>query len=178
MRSARAWYSSVDVVEGRIVVLGSRPGGGPGVGPKHLSYRILKMRIVRRRRWDLNIRCGRTDAGGVNADIVRHADMPWLVIVDVYPLPFRDGAFDSVLCSHTLEHVDDPDAFYRELGRVGRSVTVMVPPLWDVSAALNLLEHRWLFVTLRKEHHALPRHVPPPRTHGRAPLWPAVARLA
>ena len=158
MRSARAWYSSVDVVEGRIVVLGSRPGGGPGVGPKHLSYR--------------------TDAGGVNADTVRHADMPWLVIVDVYPLPFRDGAFDSVLCSHTLEHVDDPDAFYRELGRVGRSVTVMVPPLWDVSAALNLLEHRWLFVTLRKEHHALPRHVPPPRTHGRAPLWPAVARLA
>lgn len=124
-----------------------------------LSYRVLKMRTLRRQRWDLNICCGRTDGGGVNADIIRHADVPRFVTVDVYHLPFRDGAFDSVLCSHTMEHVDDPEAFYRELSRVGRQVTVVVPPLWDLSAAFNLLEHRWLFLTLRKEHQTLPRYV-------------------
>ena len=130
-----------------------------------LSYWVLKTRTLRRQRWDLSICCGRTDGGGVNADIVRHADVPRFVTVDVYHLPFRDGAFDSVLCSHTLEHVDDPKALSRELALVGRRVTVVVPPLWDLSAALNLLEHRWLFLTLRKEHQTLPRHVPLPLAH-------------
>ncbi len=122
-----------------------------------LSYRILKRRILRERRWGLNICCGRTDGGGVNADIVRHADVPRFVrIGDVSRLPFRDGAFETVLCSHTIEHVDDPDAFLAELRRVGREVTVVLPPLWDLSAAFNVLEHRWLFLTFRKRHLRLP----------------------
>ena len=32
--------------------------------------------------------------------------------------PFRDHEFDYVICSHVLEHVDDPEAFLGELGRV------------------------------------------------------------
>jgi SAM-dependent methyltransferase len=130
----------------------------------YLSYSILKRRILRSRpAWGLNICCGKTDGGGVNADIVKHSDVPRFVQVnDIYNLPFVDGEFETVLCSHTIEHVDDPAGFFLELKRVGRDVTLVVPPLWDLSAALNLLEHRWLFLTLRKRHESIPRYVPLP----------------
>ena len=124
------------------------------------SYRILKTRIIReRRKWDLNICCGDIDGGGLNADIVAQ-DVPNFVLTqDIYRLPFKDGEFESVLCSHTIEHVDDPDAFWAELNRVGQEVTLILPPLWDLAAALNIFEHKWIFLSWRKRHHALPRHV-------------------
>lgn len=129
-----------------------------------LSYGILKGRIIRQRpRWDLNICCGKTDGGGVNADIVRHMDVPnYVQVEDIYALPFEDGQFEHVLCSHTIEHVDDPERFFRELQRVGKHVTLIIPPMWDLSAAFNVLEHRSLFLTLKKEHHTLPPFVPLP----------------
>lgn len=126
-----------------------------------LSYRIMGG-IIRSRRavWDLNICCGKTDGGGVNVDIVKHAEVPNLVVVDdVYHLPFSTRQFEYTLCSHTIEHVEDPVAFFEELRRVSGEVTLVVPPLWDLSAALNIFEHRTLFLTFRKEHHTLPRHV-------------------
>ncbi len=125
-----------------------------------ISYRFLKNRILKRQKWDLNICCGKTDGGGVNADIVRHGDVPrFQCIEDIYRLPFREGQFDSVLCSHTLEHVENPDRFYGELCRVGRQVVLVLPPLWDITAALNVLEHRWIFLTLRKVHAHPPRRI-------------------
>ncbi len=135
------------------------------------SYRILKRRILRKRKWDLNICCGKTDGGGLNADIVNHANLPHFLLVDsVYRLPFKDRAFETVLCSHTMEHVEDPAAFFNELKRVGTQVTLVLPPLWDPAGALNILEHRWIFLTFRKEHHRLPAHV-------RLPLSRTVQRL-
>lgn len=126
-----------------------------------LSYRILGGIIRRRRKkWDLNICCGKTDGGGVNVDIVNHADVPNLIVVDdIYHLPFSTGEFDYTLCSHTIEHVEDPTAFFAELERVSGQVTLVVPPLWDLSAVLNIFEHRWMFLTFRKEHHKLPAHI-------------------
>ena len=126
--------------------------------PHEISYKLLKNRIVRRRRWDLNICCGTTDGGGVNADIFAHVRLPKFVQVDVYRLPFADNRFESVLCSHTIEHVDDPEAFYCEMKRVGQNVTLVLPPLWDITAAFNHLEHRWLFLTMKKEHSTLPHY--------------------
>ncbi len=127
------------------------------------SYRHLKASIISRRTWDLNICCGTTDGGGVNVDIVQHADVPNFVRVDnIYALPFADGQFDTALCSHTAEHVDDPVAFDCELNRVARQVVYILPPIWDLAAALNVVEHRWLFLTIRKVHHRLPRRVPLP----------------
>jgi SAM-dependent methyltransferase len=127
----------------------------------HLSYRVLKGAVLRERRWDYNICCGTTDGGGINADIVQHAAVPrFEQVTDVYRLPHPDGRFDTVLCSHTLEHVDDPAAMFAELRRVGRRVTVLVPPLWDLGAALNLLEHRVIFLSWRTRHDdALPPFV-------------------
>jgi SAM-dependent methyltransferase len=119
----------------------------------HISYRLIKNRVLRERRWDYNICCGTTDGGGINADIVQHAEVPRFELVsDVTALPHADHTFDSVLCSHTLEHVDDPEAMFRELQRVGRRVTILVPPLWDLAAALNPFEHRVIFLTAASRH--------------------------
>ncbi|MDX2176721.1 MAG: methyltransferase domain-containing protein [Candidatus Sumerlaeia bacterium] len=126
-----------------------------------ISYRVIKGRTIRERRWDYNICCGTTDGGGINADIVRHGDVPNFELVeDILRLPHPDGAFEHVLCSHTLEHVDDPKAFYAELRRVGRRVCVLIPPIWDYSASLNPFEHRVIFLTMRSRHDdALPPYI-------------------
>ena len=125
-----------------------------------ISYVWLKRRILQERVWDLNLCCGKTDGGGVNADIHKHDDVPSFVQIDnIAHLPFADGQFERVLCSHTVEHVDDPDALDRELRRVGREVVYVLPPLWDISAVLNVFEHQWVFLTLRKRHHCLPPRI-------------------
>lgn len=122
-----------------------------------LSYSILKRRILTRQRWGINICCGKTDGGGVNADIVKHKDVPnFIFIKDIYGLPFRGQQFDTVLSSHTIEHVEDPDMFFRELKRIGKEVSIVIPPLWDISAALNFFEHKFIFLTFKKEHTSLP----------------------
>jgi SAM-dependent methyltransferase len=55
-------------------------------------------------------------------------------------LPFRDGAFDVVVCSHVLEHIDDDRAAMQELARVVASsgqVLVMVPVDRSLSATFE-----------------------------------------
>jgi len=126
-----------------------------------LSYKILKDRIIESRKWDLNICCGRTDGGGVNADVKKYGDIQnFKLIKDVYSLPFQDKQFKNVLSSHTIEHLDDPKRFFDELKRVGSSVTLIVPPLWDVWASLlNIWQHKWIFLTFKKKHTKLPKYV-------------------
>ncbi len=125
-----------------------------------VSYSLMKRRVLNQRTWGLNICCGKTDGGGINVDIVRHTELPNLHIVDdIYHLPFETGQFEHVLCSHTIEHIEDPALFDRELRRVGGSILYIVPPLWDLAAAFNIVEHRWLFLTLSKEHGSLPKYI-------------------
>lgn len=125
----------------------------------YVSYRWLKERTLRERRWDYNICCGETDGGGINADIVRHGEVPrFELVTDVTRLPHGDGRFAYLLCSHTFEHVDEPKAMFAELRRVGQSVTILVPPLWDLAAALNPFEHRVIFLTFATRHDD---HLPP-----------------
>jgi SAM-dependent methyltransferase len=50
--------------------------------------------------------------------------------LDIKRLALEDGAFDAIICSHVLEHVDDDAAAMRELHRVlapGGWAIVMVP---------------------------------------------------
>ena len=52
------------------------------------------------------------------------------VVADAQHLPFREGAFDKVLCTEVLEHIPDDRAGIRELYRVARpgaDVAVSVP---------------------------------------------------
>lgn len=53
------------------------------------------------------------------------------------PLPFGDGAFDTVILSDVLEHVPDPALVWREMARVlapGGSVVVNVPFMYWLHA--------------------------------------------
>lgn len=128
-----------------------------------IAYGWLKNGVVKSRKWDLNICCGKTDGGGVNVDIVKHIELPnYLQVSDVSNLPFMDKQFEHVLCSHTLEHVDELEEFYHELCRVGKEVTILIPPIWDITAAFNILEHKWLFLTLKHKHKSLPVYIPLP----------------
>lgn len=68
-------------------------------------------------------------------------DRPF-VVGDVYSLPFRDGAFDYVVCSHLLEHVDDPAAAIRELERVAPRGYVETPSRAN-EKVLSHPFHRW-----------------------------------
>ena len=58
---------------------------------------------------------------------VRAADVQW-VEGNVESLPFADGSFDTVLCTHTLEHVQDLPSALRELRRLPRKRLVVVLP--------------------------------------------------
>jgi hypothetical protein len=125
-----------------------------------LSYKVLNKIIFNSKKWELNICCGKTDGGGVNADIYKHKDVPNFVkLNDIYTLPFRDKEFKTVLCSHTMEHVDDPTEFFKELERVGEEVTLVLPPLYDIAANLNVVEHKWIFLSFKKKHSVLPRYI-------------------
>jgi ubiquinone/menaquinone biosynthesis C-methylase UbiE len=101
------------------------------------------------------------DGGGINADIVKHSNdiENFLLIDNIYNLPFGNKQFKRVVCSHTMEHVDDPDRFDKELRRVGVEVYYIVPPIWDIAAAFNIWEHKWIFLTFNKEHTRLPPYV-------------------
>ncbi|MCB9359424.1 class I SAM-dependent methyltransferase [Candidatus Woesearchaeota archaeon] len=108
----------------------------------------------------MNICCGKTDGGGVNVDILKHKRIKnFKLVKDIYRLPFKNKQFDSVLCSHTIEHVDNPEKFYRELKRVGREIIIVIPPLYDLGAVLNVFEHKWIFLSLKKKHSKLPKYI-------------------
>jgi SAM-dependent methyltransferase len=61
----------------------------------------------------------------------------------VEEMPFEDGEFDFVYCSHVLEHVGDPAAACRELMRVGRRGYVECPRSWT-EIVFSAPDHRWL----------------------------------
>ena len=68
-------------------------------------------------------------------------DRPF-VVGDAYELPFRDQAFDYVICSPLLEHLDDPTTVIRELQRVAPRGYVETPS--RVNEKLNSFPfHLW-----------------------------------
>lgn len=60
---------------------------------------------------------------------------------DAARLPFKDGAFDALVCSEVLEHVPDPDAVIDEIVRVvrpGGRVALSVPRFWPEKICWSL----------------------------------------
>lgn len=47
---------------------------------------------------------------------------------DIYHLPYKDNAFDVVICSEVLEHLEDPAAALKELTRVAKKYCVLSVP--------------------------------------------------
>jgi uncharacterized protein YbaR (Trm112 family)/SAM-dependent methyltransferase len=50
-----------------------------------------------------------------------------LIVADAHNLPFKDKAFDYVIASHIIEHMDDPARFCSELMRVARRGFIASP---------------------------------------------------
>jgi hypothetical protein len=64
---------------------------------------------------------------------------------NLYDLPFKDAAFDTVMCLEVLEHLTSPEAAFRELLRVSRrGVVLSVPwePVWRLG---NLVAARYVW---------------------------------
>lgn len=66
-----------------------------------------------------------------------HPEVTRAEVFDGVTLPFGADAFDLVLATHVLEHVEDPSGLLREMTRVARRFVVVEVPLED-----NLLARR------------------------------------
>jgi len=65
-----------------------------------------------------------------------------LFAADAADMPFADGVFDYVVCSHVLEHVPDPAAVIREITRVGKAGYIEVPQAASAKI-LDFPSHLW-----------------------------------
>lgn len=61
---------------------------------------------------------------------------------DAAAMPFADGVFDYVVCSHVLEHVPDPAGVVAEITRVGKAGYIEVPEAASAKI-LDFPSHLW-----------------------------------
>jgi ubiquinone/menaquinone biosynthesis C-methylase UbiE len=54
------------------------------------------------------------------ANFVQNPDAFVFLLSEVEKMPFRDDAFDAIICSEVVEHLPDPDAALSEISRVLR----------------------------------------------------------
>lgn len=65
-----------------------------------------------------------------------------LVVADAHHLPFCDKAFAYIICSHILEHMDEPPLFVQELARIGHAGYIGSPS--EIAERLfHWSFHRW-----------------------------------
>lgn len=62
-------------------------------------------------------------------------------------LPFREKAFDYVICNQVLEHVDDPEQFLTEVMRVGHRGYIETPSLLG-ELMFPKESHKWVILLL------------------------------
>ena len=78
----------------------------------------------------LNLSCGNSTFGDVNADIVPRSVENFVLFSPTESLPFEDNEFGAVYSSHTLEHSEDPEFLLAELNRVADRVYLVLPDFW------------------------------------------------
>ena len=90
----------------------------------------------------LNISCGSTAYGHVNADIFPQNVPNFVRYEPDRPLPFPDKMFGAVYSAHTVEHTKNPAEFMAELRRVADKVFCVYPLISSLDAYAPY--HRWL----------------------------------
>jgi SAM-dependent methyltransferase len=83
-----------------------------------------------------------TDHGGQRSGRAAAKINRPLFAADAADMPFADGVFDYVVCSHVLEHVTDPAAVIAEITRVGRAGYIEVPQAASAKI-LDFPSHLW-----------------------------------
>lgn len=81
-----------------------------------------------------------------------------LVVGDAYRLPFKDKAFDYVICSHLLEHLANPTVLIKELRRVAKAGYLETPSAlgerlfgWDFHLWYVSVKNGTLWLRKKKE---------------------------
>lgn len=69
---------------------------------------------------------------------------PAYLHADALALPFRDSAFDLIVCVEVLEHLTDPERGLRELARVGSRHLVVSVPREPIFRGCNLVAGRYV----------------------------------
>ena len=91
----------------------------------------------------LNLGCGRTNYGDINADIISHGVENFMIIDANHKLPFKNKQFSSVVASNIIEHLDNPEFSLKEMKRIANKVYIAYPKWWQVGTWLTP-DHRWL----------------------------------
>ena len=113
--------------------------------PLHLVRRVLRKAVAERLHYTqgrlLDLGCGERPYSDlfphvelyVALDIAPYGDVD--VCANAEALPFRDGAFDTVLCTELLEHVPEPSRVLAEVSRVlqaGGHLLLTSPQTWGL----------------------------------------------
>lgn len=72
------------------------------------------------------------------------------VQADGESLPFENNEFDYVICSHVVEHVDNPNQFLNELSRVGKSGYLEAPSLLG-EYLIPKESHKWVLLDINEK---------------------------
>jgi ubiquinone/menaquinone biosynthesis C-methylase UbiE len=131
---------------------------------------LLEWRNIPTKAKDLVLDVGSGDNPHVRADILCDAhlldseersgkydliiDGRPFVFADACKLPFRDKAFDFIICRHLLEHMDNPAALLEELMRVGKAGYIESPSslmerLYGWSFHRLLIDHEKDYLVIR-----------------------------
>jgi len=84
-------------------------------------------------------------AVGLDTDLTslrEHRSLKELVVGGLATMPFPGDLFDVVLCSWVVEHLEEPDAVFREMARVLNKrgyLLLLTPNAWSYVALINRL---------------------------------------
>lgn len=93
---------------------------GPGASPHSRSNAFLELAFDSE-----EVRVAQRGGGLADGTF---GDRP-IYYYDGKVFPFHDGEFDYVICSHVVEHVDNPEFFMQEIFRVGKGRGYIEYPL-------------------------------------------------
>jgi SAM-dependent methyltransferase len=99
------------------------------------------------------VREARPDLELVGCDVVDKSDGSFrFETAFIEKLPFPDRSFDIVTCSHTLEHITNPQAAVAELKRVAKRALFVVVPrqryyFYTLDEHVNFYPHRHLLLS-------------------------------
>lgn len=69
----------------------------------------------------LDVGCGMNKMeGAIGIDINPNTQADVVHDLNKFPYPFPDSEFDSIICNHIIEHIDDVVPFMEELYRIGK----------------------------------------------------------
>ena len=78
-----------------------------------------------------------------------------LVQADSTALPICDASLDAVICSETIEHIEQDQVAIEEIARVmrpGGTLILTVPNLWNVARLIEMAKTRHFKVTMMPGH--------------------------